>query len=230
MRKICMTALAVLLSVSASRAQERLQHRPDFAAGDWSHAGAELHAALRDSIVYDNSRHLIVGPFFTPQPEAGDDLHLIAGGLLTAFIVGYYNVSGAATMTVTFYENTADAGVGAPVAGPYVARSLPPNFHVRRFQLPDSMQAFIGTDLWCAIRFDTPNAGVVFSHPPSVGTSHDLFWDFGSAQTAQIQGVPANFFIMLEVDTAAVAVEERTWSAIKALYRTSAANRAPTPP
>jgi hypothetical protein len=225
-----MTASAVLLIVSVSLAQEPIQHRPDFGAGDWSEPIEGLHAALRDSIVYDNSRHLIVGPFFTPQPEAGDDLHLVAGGLLTAFIVGYYNVSGAATMTVTFYDNAADAGVGALVAGPYVARNLPPDFHVRRFQLPDSVQAFIGTELWCAIRFDTQNAGVVFSDPPSVGNSHDLFWDFGSSQTAQIQGVPANFFIMLEVDTTALAVEERTWSAVKALYRSSAAAHAPTPP
>lgn len=236
MRRLSAAATSLLLLAHATAASEPIPAAPgDYVALPWpgsNEASADERGwstVLRDSIVYDNTRHIIAGWFYSPQPQAADDLHLTAGGLMTAFVVGYYSeAQGFQThMTVTFYENVSnDRGVGKLVAGPYTATNLPLGPRLRRFNLPDSLHAFVGSELWCSVQFNTFDAGVIFSDPPTTGSSHDLFYDFGTGQTGRLNNVPANFVLLLEVDTTRVAVEHVTWSAIKELYRSA---RSPTP-
>jgi hypothetical protein len=159
-----------------------------------------------------------------PYDEYADDCHLtLAGGLLN-FSIGYFEQSApSVSVTVTIYQNdAANTTLGPVLAGPYVFSGLPGGFNVVTLTPPDS--PFISKDVWFAVQFDPPTAGLVNAPPPSptLGSSADIFLDTGLTPPPGLVffgGDPlANFMIEIQLDSA-VPVQESSWGEIKNLYR-----------
>jgi hypothetical protein len=196
-------------------------------AASWNLAppsGVVAYQALSVGTIYvpTNAQSPVDG---LPYDEYADDCHLTFAGELFGFTIGYYEPSApSVTATVTFYANSAvDDVLGAPVAGPYVFSNLPgAGINVISLTPPDNPS--LPQDVWFAVQFDPPTAGLVNSPLPSptVGVSHNIFLDTGFTPPPGLVwfgGDPlANFMIEIQL-SGATPVQQSSWGKIKHLYR-----------
>ncbi len=161
--------------------------------------------------------------YFAGTVEMQDDLHMIGPGHLCAVDFGYVNpTTTATTVTLTFYANDAEDMMSPSVvlAGPYVLSDLPA---YGKYLVHADLETGAGPpdltqDIWLGIAFSPADVGVVLAHPPTLGSSHDLFamqggyyWFGGDPVANFALGVTAN-----ELPTPAAPA---TWGRLKQLYR-----------
>jgi hypothetical protein len=190
-----------------------------------------------------DAKHLVVGPLAPLEDRAVvysnissstghahddgadvsimDDLHMASGGWLHSFAVGYSNNSGApVNVTVTFYENSAadDIVPTALVGGPFVLEAMPTGVNIAHF-VADA--EFLPADVWMAVSFSASNVQLLIYGPPTVGTSHDLFYQDPPGGLLWFGGDPAaNFCLQVQCEPASsVELEPSTWGTIKTMYR-----------
>lgn len=156
-----------------------------------------------------------------------EDVHLTEGGMLARLWFAYYmdpDFHELAYMSLWVYENDAEDTIAPdpenPLLGPIVFGPLVPPTDSRipayAYILPQRIP--VGKDLWLAVQFTHDNPGLVVAKgEPRVGTTHDMFYDFSSGKTTQLPGYPSNFVFEVRVDPV-TAVQDVTWSGIKALY------------
>jgi hypothetical protein len=85
--------------------------------------------------------------------------------------------------------------------------------------VPEPGRVVLPADVWMGVSFTTLNAGLMIYDPPTVGTSHDLFYLDPPGELYWFGGSPhANFCLQVQC-TEASAVESSTWGTIKAMYR-----------
>ena len=152
--------------------------------------------------------------------EVIDDLHLVATGDLCGFGFTYINGSGRPTdIVVTFYAN--DGPLGSPgtvVGGPFSFPAQPGPGGELSAALPNVITA-IGPDIWMGASFSTDTTGLVFTNPPSIGSSADVYYQRPEEGFFTFGGDPvANFRLSVEVDTP-TPVRPTTWGTLKTIYR-----------
>jgi hypothetical protein len=170
--------------------------------------------------VYSNTTNAT--GWYTSSPgtnEACDDLHLVSGGVLAGFDFGYNkSTSGTTAATVTFYAGDAtDKAPTTVVAGPYVLSGLANGAQAYHVDVTDAK--VIGKDVWMGIKYSTTSTGPFIYNPPTVGSSHDYWYQFQpTAGYSYFGGNPvANFYLGVYVN-AATPVSPVTWGRIKGLF------------
>ncbi len=131
--------------------------------------------------------------------EAVDDVHMVSGGALGTVVFEYYEpVAGPAiSATVRIYTNPGGAdGDLIPLAGPYVIQVPAAGRGLATVSLPDRPVA--GANLWVGVQFSTTTAGLIIKDVPSVGTSHDLYFENGNIFS--FGGTPKANFALRVVD------------------------------
>jgi hypothetical protein len=161
--------------------------------------------------------------WYTSTPglnEVCDDIHMETGGVLTGFDFGYYkSTPGTTTATVRFYAN--DAGDNPPpalLAGPYVTENLGSGARAYHVEVTDGPE--LPQHLWMSVAFSTTSTAHVIYDPPTVGASHDRWFQFApSYGYSWFGGNPqANFYRAVYLASPATPVRPVSWGGIKALY------------
>jgi len=175
------------------------------------------------TLFYDNT----VNPtgFFTSRSnqEFADDLHMIAGGVLTGFDFGYQkNLAGNIDIVFKFWDNNSiDDPPVTLLGGPYTITGLPGGgafaFHVDVTGGP-----VLNPDVWMGMQIQQAgtNRGPLIYDPPVTGTSDDYYWNFSAVPPGYyfFGGNPvANFFMAVEI-LPVTPVEPTTWGAIKQVF------------
>lgn len=176
-------------------------------------AGARAHAVCTPA--YSNYAAPAGAPYVAGTGvEVFDDLHLAVVGDLCAF--GYTYSGPSADVIVTFYAN--DGPLGSPgtvIAGPFVAPSTAGRVE---FEVPGGITT-IGPDLWMGFVFPVPDQGLLFTDPPSIGSSGDVIYQRPPDGFITFGGNPvANFRISVDVDLP-TPVRPSTWGTLKTIYR-----------
>ncbi len=133
------------------------------------------------TVLYDNTGNP-ANTYYTGQSgaEALDDLHLVSAGALDTLTFECYEPSAAASFsaTVRLYDNPngLDAGI-APLAGPFVVSGLTSGRNRVSVRITGAPVA--GGSVWVGIRFSSMTAGLIINSVPSVGHSHDLYFENG---------------------------------------------------
>lgn len=133
--------------------------------------------------------------------EAVDDIHAVVGGTLTRLRFVYQDpasTGGSFQARISVYDNPGGLDVNlVPLLGPVVVSGLMEGTHT--IDVPIANGPVVGSDLWVGIRFTSATAGLVLNDVPSVGSSHDYYWEAG--QLYWFGGSPvANFSVQVEVD------------------------------
>lgn len=166
-----------------------------------------------DTVVYSNLETAISPQlYYVPASAAGaaygDDLHLTTEGALSLLTFAYYDPEGGTALTramVSFYEND-PADTNFPGGNPAAAlidsvlvMDLPGDgAHIVEFPLPETIA--LPQDVWMEVAFlDSPEAGLVLYNPPTVGSSHDLFYVNGVDKFVFGYPYVANFGLALAI-------------------------------
>ncbi len=186
----------------------------------------ETRAAARPSAAASVAAYLNTSTstgWYTSTPglnEVCDDIHLASTGLLEGFDIGYYKTTpGTTTATVTFYAaDEADNPPSAIVAGPYVIENL--GTGGRAYHIDVTGGPELPLHLWMGVAFSTTSTAHVVYGPPTVGTSHDRWFQFlPSYGYSWFGGNPqANFYRAVYVTAPTTPVRPSTWGSIKSLY------------
>lgn len=166
-------------------------------------------------VIYDNTAFISTSTYYNQQNnEILDDLHGVSSGAISSITIAYFAPAGPTNATLTVYGNDAvDTGIGAVVAGPFVANGLPAGANVVTITVPGG--APVGPDMWLGVSFSGLDDGLIVADPPVIGSSHDYFFNAGTGQLLFFNGNPvANFGMAIETDVM-VPVEAKTWSGIK---------------
>lgn len=177
---------------------------------------APAAAAAIDSLVFEN---VDLSGFFVPPGqgfELSDDVHMIAGGFLNRFEVGYVEqLSPLVDFLCVFRANTTANVPGDIIAGPYLVRNRLQGVYTVELTL--TLPQPLTTRLWFGMAFSTPSAGPILSGRPTVGTSENVLYDVDRGRSVTLRSAPSSFYLRLWL-LHPVAVEETTWSAVKELY------------
>jgi hypothetical protein len=175
--------IALLLGLSAVVCASTSLAAPVSVRTPTPFAAAPVVAAVTTSCpaVYSNTTHS-TGYYYAPGAlkEVLDDLHL--AGLppfqLCGFDLRYFKPSPEpVSVRVTFYANDPADGVPGPIqAGPYYFSGLPSGSQQLHFDVPGGM--VLGPDVWMGVAFFAEDAGLVIAQPPTVGSSHDVFYQY----------------------------------------------------
>jgi hypothetical protein len=143
-----------------------------------------------------------------------DDVHAIGSGPLLGFQLFFQgSPTDSFDVTVAIYSWSGDAVPPGPaIVGPYT-------FKVSPFAIGAGIGfvsgPVVGPDMWLAISFSDPTMGLWLHDPPSIGTSHDLFWNFATNSDLTFPSGPvANAVCYVTVDVP-TPVEPTTWGKIK---------------
>ncbi len=155
--------------------------------------------------VYDNTTNGTGYYYNHGGLEVGDDLGMVAGGVVDAFAFGYYDPNDgidATTATVRFYDLSTFVGDGSdvPIAS-YVVDSLPGAGAWLMGVTIASPADYLPANVVMSVQFDIADAGLLIYDPPTIGTSQDMFWqNDGSGNWYWFGGIPpANFALSVEV-------------------------------
>jgi hypothetical protein len=152
--------------------------------------------------------------------EVADDLHMISAGHLCAIDMAYYATT-ATNATVIFYANDpVDDPPGVVLAGPYLLSGLPAGAYVVNVPLePGTGPPDVSPDIWLGVTFDTDGAGLILMHPPTIGTSDDLFFETPPGAYYWFGGNPVANFGLGVYASIVTPAHPSTWGSIKQLYR-----------
>jgi hypothetical protein len=145
-------------------------------------------------VLYSNITYPDPNGYYMSQESTGwpfgDDLHMASGGLMDGFAFVYYDPPGddqLSELEFRFYANDADnsdypgsGSPGSPLLGTYTVSDLPGDgrWLIRVDVSGDPLE--IPKDIWMEVNFlDNLAAGLALYHPPTVGSSFDLFEIYG---------------------------------------------------
>jgi hypothetical protein len=167
-------------------------------------AGGPRALAPGPITLYDNN-NIPSGYYYPPSGSIvpADDLHMIGGGLINGFTIGYYDPPGGGDLTdavVAFYENDPfDGSIAGPIAAFTISGLPKPGSYMVTIDLTGGYEFVAPANLWMSLEFPGSNdAGWLIYGPPAVGSSHDLFLDVNSLKLYNFGGSPkADFCIAI---------------------------------
>ena len=152
-------------------------------------------------VIYDNTGNAS-NTYYDGQGghEALDDLHMTHGGTLDTLTFEYYDPgSGTFSATVNLYGNPAGLDLGAsPLLGSYPVTGLTGGRHIVSVPLTNTPSVTAG--IWAGVQFTSATAGLIVKDVPSVGSSHDLYFEDGVFYN--FGGTPRANFALRVVDVA----------------------------
>ena len=150
--------------------------------------------------------------------EVADDLHtvLTEPQALCAVDIGYFSPTGPTDIIVTFYDNAGDAPPVAVTAGSFPLPGAPMGANFVHVELPVGI---VTPSTWMGVAFSNPDAGLIISEFPTVGTSHDYHYETPPGDYFFLGGDPlANYWLGVYTSPS-VQTESATWGKVKAIYR-----------
>lgn len=171
-------------------------------------AAAVVPAARASTLLYDNTGNP-ANIYYGAQggSEALDDLHLISAGRVDSLVFEYYDPASGGTFaaSASFYRNPGGLDLDAPLlAGPFATTGLARGRGRVAIALPAGVE--VGAHLWVGVRFTSATAGLILKSVPSVGISHDIYFENGGFYW--FGGAPkANFGIRLVGISTTLSVE-----------------------
>ncbi|MDW8290120.1 MAG: PEP-CTERM sorting domain-containing protein [Armatimonadota bacterium] len=184
--------VALLLSIAAlANAQVRLTAQPLPAGATLSYAG------LTPQVAPDYSNTTTPTGFYAPGGSGAivaDDVHRTTSLPIAQISFAYFAPTAAPNVTMYIYNNVGDFTLPAPLIASYNLGTLNGGgVWAYTITLPSPLTA--PQDLWIGFSFSTSDAGLLIYHPPTIGTSHDLF-TFNNTGPFWFGGnPPANFYL-----------------------------------
>lgn len=156
--------------------------------------------------------------------EIADDLHMTAPGHLCGIDFAYFkSTPGTTGAAIAFYANDPSDSIQPfmLLAGPYVVSNLPSGVNTIHVDLePGTGPPDLSQDIWLGISFSTDSTGLLLADPPTLGSSHDLFfWTPPGEFTEFCDGLVGNFYLAVYTGEFTVPTATTTWGKLKQLYR-----------